>query len=230
MIDAAAYFQEHPFMAREAGGSVDGNAVLYTGTLALIEHKLGLDSANKERARDIYAKVVLKERPGVIHRALKPTDPETHDDYVGMLTLSALGSGQEAREIYAYGKANKWSYVNVAYKFTDWFNGQFWRLPGVVQHIKLCAGKAWNWFDVLMFALSVIANAFTAKDDTSGKILTWHYVTMYELMGDKSWLADFAVRFWKHRMLAMYPNAMGDVFAIYFGPEHVFSKYTVGVL
>jgi len=227
-MDAAAYFIDYPYMAREAGGMPDGNAILYTGTYALIQKKLGIAANLDVLAKDVYDHVQVK--PGVIHRANKPQDAETHDDYIGMLTISALANGKEAEEIYEYGKAHGWSYVNVAYNFADVFNGQFWRLPGVVQHIKLCAGKAWNWFDCLMFFIAVMANAFTAKNDTSGKILTWHYVSMYELKGDKSPLCEFAATFWKKRILEMYPNAMGDVFSIYFGPEHIFSKYTIGVI
>lgn len=228
MIEAAAYFHEYPYMAREAEGIIDGNAVLYSGTLALIKHKLGADTNPAINAKDLYEAV--KVRPGVIARAKKPLDVQTHDDYIGMLTFSALQSGKEALEIYEYGKANRWSYVNVAYSLADWFNGQFWRLPGVVQHIKLCAKKAWSWFDIVMFCLSVMANAFTARDSTSGKILTWHMICMYEHKGDRSWLADAAVRFWKHRMLAMYKSGMSDIFGIYFGPDHIFTKYTVGVI
>mgnify|MGYP006266702729 CR=1 FL=1 len=227
---AAAYFQHYPLMSRDPGGELDGNSVLYAGTYALICRKLyGRYVDAKDYEYNLYKFIEVK--PGVICRGGKPQDPQTHDDYIGLCTLSGLTAEKKAAtEVYEYGKANCWSYVNVAYSFKDLFNAQFWRLPGVVQHIKICAGKSWSWFDYLLFIVSVLTNAFTAKNSTSGKILTWHMVTMYELLGDRFWLADKAVAFWKHRILKMYPNAMGDVFGIYFGKDHVFAKYTIGII
>jgi hypothetical protein len=228
--DAKPHFLSYPAMSHDANQAVDGNAVLYAGTYALISFKLyGVYGAAVTHEKDLYEAVKVDQ--GVIGRFGKPKDAQTHDDYIGLATLSGLTENKQAAiDMFVHGKLNHWSFVNVAYNFTDLFNAQFWRLPGVVQHIKLCAGKAWNWLDIVLFALSVIFNAFTPKDSTSGKILVWHSIVMYECLGDSNWLSDFAVRFWKHQILKMYPNAMGDIFGIYFGPDHVFTKWTKGII
>lgn len=221
------YFLNYPYMANYANGQVDGNAILYSGTYALIRYKFDSQEKFDVLEKDVYEAAKVKN--GVIARAKKKQDPESHDDYVGLLTLSLLGKKEAAQEIYSYGMENRWSYVNVAYSFSDLFNAQFWRLPGMVQHIKACAGIKWNYLDHFLFALSAVSNAFTVKDSTSGKILTWHMVSAYEIQSlNKSWLSDFAVNFWKSRILKMYPNAMGDVFGIYFGRKHIFAKYMIG--
>lgn len=217
-------------MSHSEHGEIDGNAVLYAGTWALINQKV---AGKYEWAicleEDLYNAV--KVLPGLIGRGNKPKDPQTHDDYIGMLTLSALTANKiAAKEIYEYGNLKHWSYVNVAYSFSDLFNAQFWRLPGVVQHIKACAGIEWTTLDYLLFSLSVIGNIFTSKEETSGKILTWHMVSIYERNVKRAWFSDWAVSLWKHRILKIYPNAMGDVFGIYFGKDHIFSKYTIGVI
>lgn len=225
------YFQHYPLMSRDKTGLLDGNAVLYAGTFSLLMFRLnGEYSEAATHEADLYDSVRFE--PGVITRGKhKWFDAQAHDDYIGLCTLSGLSpENKAAKEIYAHGKANGWFYAARIYTIRHAFNAIFWRMPGVVQHIKRCAGVKWSKLDHLIFSLKAISNSFTKKEDTSGKILTWHYVTMYERSSDRSFIGDFAARLWKKKILKTYPMGMSDVFRIYYGPDHFFTENAKGVI
>ena len=227
--DFNPYFQHYPFMSRYMDGGLDGNAILYAGHYGLLTAKLfGSYDKAKEHSAELYAKSHLKERPGVITRGPhKWNDPQTHDDYVGLATLSFLGGGAAAWFIYSHGKSNHWSFFRGG-KIQDWFNAQFWRLPGLVQHLKLCASENLNLFDRLWWAIGVAADAYSK--DASGKLLTWHYVSVYEMSGKKYFLCDWAVRKWKRSIIEAYPDSMGGIFRTYYEQTHPFVKWSQGVI
>lgn len=230
-MNSLAYFQNYPLMSRDDSGALDGNAVLYAGTFALLCYRLfGEYKEAASHEADLYDAV--KFRHGVITRGKhKWLDAQAHDDYIGLCTLSGLSPEKKAaKEIYEQGLKNGWFYVASVYELKHAFNGLFWRMPGVVQHIKRCAGVEWSFLDHILFSLKAISNALTRREDTSGKILTWHYVTMYEHSGKRSFLSDFAARFWISRMLSQYKLGMSDVFKIYYGPSHLFTEYSRGVI
>lgn len=231
VYDCGPYFTHYPFMSRDPGGELDGNAILYAGTYGVLFQKLFKEYRDAdEHSSRIYAAAYVAAQPGIITRGPdKLNEPQTHDDYIGLCSLSNLGNGGVATVFYNYGKNHWWSFFRKGQSLKDWFNDQFWRLPGVVQHIKLCASEKWNIFDSLWWALGVYASSFSSKDNSSGAILTWHMVTAYLQSNEKHWLCDLAVAKWKAKIIAKYPNAMGDVFRIYYGIGHPFTKWAQGL-
>lgn len=230
VYDCGPYFSHYPYMSPAPGADLDGNPILYAATFGLIHHKLfkTYPIAPKHSAELYYLSMI---EPGVICRGPhKANDPQTHDDYIGLCTLSLLGNGGAALAIYEYGKNHSWCYWRSGYGFKEKFNGAFFRIPGVVQHFKLCAGKDWNLLDRILWSLGVIANAFASRKDTSGKILTWHQVSAYEISGRNHWLCNLAVRKWKASLLSAYPDAMGGIFRTYFGSNHPFARWALGII
>jgi hypothetical protein len=231
--DVRPYFKEYPLMSRDPEAEPDGNGILYAGTYGLLYARLfGVYENASAHSVILYKKSYLPDQPGLITRGPhKWEDPQAHDDYVGLASLSFLGGSGAAKAITLHGSTHGWSFLRKGRtNFREVFNAQFWRLPGLVQHLKLCAQEDWNWFDCALWALGVYSNSFAKHGDTSGTILKWHFIRVYELSGKKNWLCDWAVRKWKHQINSLYQNAMGDVFRIYYGPDHPFAKWALGIL
>ena len=228
--DLKPYFQEYPYMAH-TNGSLDGNSILYAGTYGLLYFKLFRAYPNSAEHSTLLYKNSLIES-GVINKGPhKANDPQTHDDYVGLCSLSFLNHGGAANAIYLHGKLTGWEFNNLPDSgWKNWFNSQFWRIPGVIQHIKLCARVNWSIVDKFMFSISIIGAILGPQDDTSGKILKWHMITVYELSDQKNWFCSWIVRKWKAKTLATYSGGMGDVFNVYYGPSHPFVKWAQGII
>jgi hypothetical protein len=231
--DVRPYFRQYPFMAARPDAELDGNSILYAGTYGLLHQRLfsSYEDAGIHSLL-LYKDSYLPSQPGVITRGPhKENDPQTHDDYVGMASLSYLGGSGAAKAIALHGKNHCWSFRRKGHNtIAEIFNAQFWRLPGLVQHLKLCARGEWNALDYLFWSIGVFASSFAKHGDTSGTILTWHFVRVYEQSGKKNWLCDWAVRKWKLQINSLYLNAMGDVFRIYYGPDHPFAKWALGII
>jgi hypothetical protein len=230
LYDCGPYFSHYPYMSPAPGADLDGNPILYAATFGLIHFRLfgNYPIAPKHSAELYYLSMV---EPGMICRGPhKAEDPETHDDYVGLCTLSLIGNGGAAVAIYNRGKKTFWNYSRRGSSFSDRFNGWFFRLAGVPQHFKLCAGEDFSPLDQFLWSFGVFANAIASAKDTSGKILTWHQICAYEISGRKHWLCDLAVRKWKASLLSAYPDAMGGIFRTYFGSNHPFSRWALGII
>jgi hypothetical protein len=227
--ESKPYFDNYPFMAPTKHGELDGNTILYSGTYGMVSNSIfGKYKDAPEHSARLYNESYVPLSPGLLTRGPhKWDDPQTHDDYIGMASLSFLGGGGAARAIYEYGKKHGWSYVrNSNPSVSDWFNGQFWRLPGVVQHIKICAGESLSAIGSAWWALGVY---FSAANE-SGLILTWHMISVYEQTGKRNFLCDYVVRGWKRKLIEKYPNAMGEVFGIYYSPTHLFARWMQGII
>ncbi len=224
--EAIPYFSAWPFMAHSSAGTLDGNCILYAGHYALLHYVLfGEYKAADAHSENIYS--FTKVDWGIISRGPhKIGDPQTHDDYLGLCTISFLGSGYVARTIYERGP----SYVRKGTNtFRDWFNSQFWRIPGVWQHIKLCAGYDLNLFDQIFWSLGIVSTSLAKKESTSGRLMDWHLRHVYRISRKDYWLCNKAVEFVEKRNSKLYSNLMGDVFKIYFSAEHILAKWSVGI-
>lgn len=228
--EAEPYLRSYPFFSHDRAGNLDGNSILYAGTYGLLYSKLFTKyPLAADHSTLLYVKSYLPEHPGVITRGPhKWLDPQTHDDYIGLCTLSFLNHSGAANAIYLHGKQSHWSYFRGG-ESRDKFNSLFWRIPGVVQHIKLCAREKLNLFDAIWLAAGILGSAY-GKGDESGKILKWHMVSVYESQADRNWLCDWAAKTWKRKLIENYPGAMGDVFGIYFGGNHLFCRWANGVI
>lgn len=229
VYDCGPYFLHYPFMSRDPGTDLDGNAILYAGSYGVLSSVLfGEYKDAADQSARLYAQSYVE--PGILSRGPDKLDePEAHDDYIGLCSLSFLGSSGAAIAICNHGKNNHWSYFRRG-GWKEWFNAQFWRIPGVIQHIKLCAAERWNLLDTIWWSIGVYANSFSKRNNTSGVILTWHMVASYSRSNEKHWLCDYVVSKWKLKIIAKYPNAMGDVFRIYYGKSHPFTKWAQGII
>lgn len=231
IYDFKPYFINYPFMAPSHGGQLDGNSILYAGSYGLLCARLfGEYKESAEHSTMLYKLSYLEELPGMITRGPhKWNDPQTHDDYIGLCTLSFLNHSGAAFAICRRGQSSRWSYFREHGTWKEWFNAQFWRIPGVVQHIKLCAGAPWGLLDSFLWAIGVWSNTLGNQSDTSGKILKWHLVSAYEMSDRKNLLCSWAVRKWKTKLSETYPNGMGDVFKVYYGASHKFVTWAQGI-
>ena len=147
---------------------------------------------------------------------------------MGMIGASLFsGVYKPAFDIWREGKRSSWVYDEGVYK-SKHFIGQvlenwYARFPGFVALVKLGAGERLNWFDKLSLSASLLT--FSGE---SGIQLDWIRVKVYERRDDKSWLVDKAIQYWKNKIRKKYPALMGDVFAVYYGKNHVFTKWMQG--
>lgn len=224
--EAAEYFQG-VFFKNSKSGVLDGNAILYSGHYALLYALLfGKYPLADWLSEAIY--IEAKHDWGMITRGPhKWPDAQTHDDYIGLATISFLGKYKwVAWQIKARGPVFWRKEIK---GFRNWFNSQFWRIPGVWQHLKLCAGDDWNLFDKFWWSLGVVSTSLAKKESTSGRLLDWHLRSVYRLSGRDYWLCNKAMDFVEKRNSKLYSNLMGDVFKIYFSAEHIFAKWSIGI-
>jgi hypothetical protein len=240
--ESRPYFAKGPIMLHHVGAEeIDGNGILYTG-----EYFDALDiyaEIDFERDRPHFNKVYNKSFviPGLINRGKDNLSLQTHDDYVGFCRAAQLVSRPAAYEVYWYGKKNWWFYKNICDPITLSQRWDCWfaRMPGMVQHIKMCAGVELNWFDRLWWAVGLYFAARSDKKATSGKRLKrlmrnayWMYARTHE----RYWLCDWASNYFCDKIEEQYPNLFGDVNQIFFQrdeelkqkPEHVLAIWMQG--
>jgi hypothetical protein len=223
--ESIEYFKDWPFMSHSNVGILDGNTILYSGHYALLHYLLfGTYKAAEDHSQKIY--IDSKVDWGIINRGPhKPDDNQSHDDYIGLATMSFLGSGYVARLFYERGP----SFYKRGSGSRAWFNSQLWRIPGPWQHLKLCAGYDLNWFDRFWWSLGIVSTSFAKKESTSGRLMDWHLRHVYRISKKNYWLCNLAMDFVEKRNSKIYPNLMGDVFSIYFTKEHILAKWSIGI-
>lgn len=226
--DIEPYLRNYPLFSNQAEQLPDGNAVLYASVAVIIEVDLfGADEHAAKLVIDLYENA--KKDKGILTRGShKFNDTQEHDDYVGMIGASLFsGVYKPAFDIWKVGKRSGWVYDEGVYK-SKHFIGQvlenwYARFPGFVAHAKLGAGERLNWFDKLSFSASLLT--FSGE---SGLQMDWIRVKSYEYRNERSWIIDKAVAYWKNKVRQKYPLLMGDVFKIYYGEGHVFTKWMKG--
>lgn len=133
------------------------------------------------------------------------------DNIVGFICAD-VGFG-----IYQYGKQTFWSYdCSAPYRFSLRYCVA--RFPGFVSFIKLSAGKEISLFGRVAIFLSAIFNTFSSRDNTSDKCLQY---LLNKLLTQNSW----TVRCWKYLMMRKYPGGLKELYLVYFGKDHPFTKY-----
>lgn len=230
---ARPYFldRESEIMSNKPGEMPDNNGLLYTGTYFVLLNRLGeLKDSDNEHLR----RVVDRCTPvwGLLYRHPSRRQHTAHDDYIGVsAAASIIGEPFYAKIFFVYGERHGWVYNHTdTYTLKQWFKSWFARLPGVVQHFKLCAGYKLSLFDQLWWALDIISTTRRDPDDTSGRILDWLKIQAYRKSKHNHWICNWAVDLWEADIRARYPRLMGDVFAVYFDEGHPFAKYMGGRL
>ena len=198
-----------------------GNHLLITGTYYSI---LSLIDTISEKDRSDFVSVVTpcEVEPGLFNRNKGRLDKEAHDDYIGVVSASYFLDAAFKRDVLQYGRAHWWRFDN---DNDGDLESLFWRLPDFIPLVKAANGMTLNLFNILAFSVSLIANALSKKDDTSGIILRWLET---QVMAKKSWAIDVEIAFWKRQILKKYPGGMGDVFGIYYGKDHPFATAMAG--
>lgn len=222
-LDDTLYFKYAPFIGHHAGGEPDGNTLLYHGTYLLILKKLGLitDADVGQFKAAVNASWLS---PGFLKRGFYKNDPQSHDDYIGVVAASGFYYQEAAQAIAQYGLVHGWTWIDPRYPERV-FEPTFYRFPSFVPHLKVSAGYELNYLDQLLWSVDLVINAFSSKTEFSGKILSWCEV---QAMSHKYFITDLAISFWENRIVKSYEHGMGEVFAAYFSPDHIFAKYMWG--
>lgn len=135
----------------------------------------------------------------------------TPDNIVGYISILY------SPEIYHYGLTTFWSYDCTApYKFSLKYCVA--RFPGFVSFIKLSAVQDISIFGHIAIFLSAIFNTLSQYDNASDKCLQY---LLNKRLTENSW----TVRSWKYLMMRKYPGGLKELYSIYYGKDHPFTKY-----
>lgn len=206
-------------------GSTSGNHHILNATYyTIIDRHNKLNSADQQIASEFIIR--CEEKPGIYNRAPDKFDHQAHDDYIGIACTSKKLFLPFAMEIYKYGKKHFWYYDNTEetthFEFKNWHG----RFPWAICTYKTCANGNAPLFYKLAFGLYMYAGTFNNdKSDTSGRILRW---LQKESLKGQSKLLDFFINLWEADIKKKYTDGMGDVFGIYYGLDHPFSKIMKG--
>lgn len=229
--DAESILKKYPYVTHNETGEWGGNCILETAQMLLIKGTLeGLKESDRKRVQDMYSDAMVA--PGAINRGShKPNEPQRHDDYVGLMAIAGILAREVALAVYCRGNNRNWSYRLPGFTgFKEWFNSQFWRMPGVVQTIKMAANKELNAWDKLFLSVRFVSCAFSPSQTTSGRLLAWCMLKLYIFKRCNYWLPNIAIRVFEKDIERRYKNKMGDVFGIYYGFSHIYSKKMWGII
>lgn len=220
------YIVYDPLVSNQPGQQPDGNAVLYCGVAMVVKC---IDSPADEGDYLWMSAVYRDARKtrGLLTRGShKANDHEAHDDYIGFCAGAQLAHPVFAAEVVGYGRSHKWVYDNtgISKSVSGWLRCWHARFPGCVQHYKLSALEGLNLFDRLWWAIGMIQFGWSE----SGQQLRWLKYRAYTAQKNRYWLCDRAAAMWENRLRRRCPNLMGDVFAAYYGPGHIFSRWMMG--
>jgi hypothetical protein len=224
--ECAPYFAKGPIMLHKPeDAQIDGNGLLYTGLYATIAKELNCFRAQEDNQLVVAAYNLAVVKPGLIDRGRDNLSPEEHDDYIGL----AAAQWHVGQAMLTYGKNNNYIYNNMNLPgIKNSLRFFFARIPGFVCHLKLSANEAPSPFDRLYWCVGILASAFFGGTDASGYQLKWLMVKRYDSSQSRNKVMDIVSNIWKAKIISKYPNAMGGVFADYFGPQHPFAVHMKG--
>lgn len=192
--------------------TVDGNALLYTGTYYCMLKLLGEDTAfDRVKLKQIIKRWEVS--PGLLVRA-HSNIPQSHDDYIGILAAAFVYGLPFAERVLDYGDKSDW-----------WFSSKYFgRLPGFAAHVRVCANKPLTPYEQLAWCADIIPTTLKKGDATSGRIMD---LLKALAMRDKSYLLTGAALWWmRYRLKSVYKTQpLGQIFSIYFHPGHPFSVF-----
>lgn len=208
--------------------ATSGNHSVINATYHLVSSKLGGYTDPVNLSRDFvkqlrFTRSIEASELGLYYRhPSKKDQPQTHDDYIGLVVSSKLLPPLlTANYVVAHGGHHNW-YFNViggSWRFDAWHG----RFPGLVGVYKRAAGKEISWLDRIGYVGSLLADVYLSKDRTatSGKILIW---LQNSVMRGESRMVDWAIDKWEEYIKKTYPGQIGEVLGIYHNAEHPFSK------
>lgn len=221
ILDASPYVVLYPYFSNQAGIEPDGNAILYQAVYLAIKRRYqNLDEKDTMWVRDTY--MMSQVMPGLITRGFhKKNEFQSYDDYLGLVYSSHISQEMSAAiDVYNYGKNNFWVFDNLG---GNTIRAWFYRIPGFVSTIKLANRKKLSLFDQIMFFVSVAFN-----NNESGFQKSFIKIDMYKTQPYKYMLLEWGCKLFEKRIAERYDQKMGGVFRIYYGKDHLFTKWMQG--
>lgn len=196
------------------------NGVLFLATL------VALTPAEERAEWNIPAVRVLEAcavRPGLLARYPGDQSKNSVDNLWGALVLTSLVPALIGYrdDIISYGRAHNlsWSVEQPGeFVLSDWYG----RFPGFGAMLDMLDGIPLDFVSQLVVAGSIIYSALTPRADTSNKCL--QYLLNPILLG-KHIVVDLAIQVWAVIMNAKYSRGLRDLYAIYFGEDHLFTQF-----
>lgn len=203
---------------------VDGNALMYTAIYYIF---LAFMEDEPDRSAEVALMELCErweERPGVLNRGgeAKSTQRQSHDDYIYLLAACFLCGQKDLfpKRVLSWGEENFWYFHNVGdFTFSNWFG----RHSGFIPHVKACAGAKLSFWDRFKWSMDVLFTITKPTNATSGRLMDWAKVLVMRER-ESHWLTNYAMRAYRKK-LGEYEGGMKDVFGIYFGFSHPFSKH-----
>lgn len=216
------------FVALTGQDSSD-NGLLYTSEFFI------LLSRNSETARIAgwltYSHIIDQcFRNGNPCRRPGNLDQEGPDDLIGIAAASKALKTGHAAIMLAYGRSTRLPFIpffpGYIYntpkpgKFT--MNAWMGRMPGLIGHIRNCAGEkmnALNWAGIILGVLITVARP---PEETSDRLLTELIVRSLP----DTVLGRLVQRYWDTHIRQVY-GSINSVVVFYFGNCHPFARYWV---
>lgn len=206
-------------MPNTAGWS-SGNPLVETGVACLLLKKLGqlssFDPANKAVAffSCLPKSGFFTKLPGVAN------SKASHDDVIGIVTgFAVLGPYCDEflrEDVIEYGNKHWWVLSTTGEFYWDALTK-----PWHYAFYTLAAGKQPNFIAKGSLVAFIAYDAIFNENDSSDKKLCW---MMLESIKGKSWVVDQIRKFWWWRLRKTW-GSMSNVFARYFGANHIFTIY-----
>lgn len=173
-----------------------GNGLLYTSIeMLMLQSNLWLNMKDRDRLAHIAMDSMVKT--GLLKRGPHHHDQQAHDDYVALTcALWCLCFEHLSESIYNYGENNPvktpWG-ISLSYYYNNVTPGTFYhqdgrnnwsawlgRMPQVVAHIQLAAGRKPGLFLRMAWTVSVLIASFADARDQDAWMLTWFLVKLRE--------------------------------------------------
>jgi hypothetical protein len=148
---------------------------------------------------------------------------DAHDDYVGILVASKLLGLPFAAEIVEYGERHGWIFGGQEQETAK--HRAFWRFSYFKALAYACAGKRVGLGRQLLASLTFLENAHEPREHTSGKCLL-HLVAIG--LEDQRGPIRATLALWRAVMRKRYPLGLGELYSVYFGPEHPLARAAAG--
>ncbi len=204
--DFQTYTNSLGFVSNTPNGS-SGNDLLFSAEAAITRKKYGAWNRFDQTLLINNINMSSKIAPGLYGRPGWRQDQEAPDDYYGLATLDP----SVANDILTYGQQHWWYFKTVM--APTWYDPLFIRFPGLIAHVKWCAGKKPNIFLRLFWCMSVALCSATSQDSwLLNNILT-------TAAGDKGFIEKIATKIYKYRLKKIW-GTLGNVYAAYFNNKN----------